>query len=113
MANTIGIKRAKLMRAWVKAQYGNNEEYYFYTLSEGVPDGTDLPTLLEDLQAGEYDAYIDETLAVYDYAEKKYAKDGYYYKGQVYQNPEVLFDLLEIHIPNTITKCTKISDIWG
>ena len=86
MKKTITAKRAELFREWVLATLANNEEYYFSTLSLGIPDGEDEDMVMDDLMSGFYDEDIDEMLEVYDYAKSRYAKDGYYVTGTLYYN---------------------------
>ena len=78
MKRTIAVKRAELFREWVLATLANNEEYYFSTLSLGIPDGESEDMVMDDLMSGFYDDDIDDTLEVYSRAKSRYSKDGYY-----------------------------------
>lgn len=62
MKRTIGVKRGETLKEWLSACFGNTEGYYTATLWEGIPDGDDIPTVLEDLQDGFYDDDIDDTI---------------------------------------------------
>ena len=86
MKRTIATKRAELFREWVLATLANNEEYYFSTLSLGIPDGEDEDMVMDDLECGFYDDDIDEMLEVYSIAKARYGKAGYYVNGKLYHN---------------------------
>lgn len=105
---TIGTKRAELFREWLCALYGNNESWYYRTLTLGVPDGDDMETVLEDLQDGLYDEGIDETLEMYRNCHKRYEKDGYYYKENLYASVDTILEILGIEIPVKILKSGPI-----
>lgn len=81
---TITQKRATLFREWLLATLGNDELYYFCTLVEGIPDGDDIETVLDDLAEGFYDDYLDEMIDLYLRAKKRYAKSGWYVNGQLF-----------------------------
>lgn len=104
MKKTIAVKRSELLREWILAQYGNNENYYYSTLSTGIADGETMESVLNDLQDGFYDDDINETLDMYSMARKRYGKDGYYFNGVLYETPEQLFSCLGIVIPDRILK---------
>lgn len=88
---TITQKRASLFREWLLATLGNDERYYLCTLVEGIPDGDDIETVLSDLEDGGYDDYLDEMLDLYLRARKRFAKDGWYVRGQlVFDEAEAL-----------------------
>ena len=84
MKRTIAVKRAELFREWVLATLANNEEYYFSTLSLGIPDGEDEDMVMDDLECGFYDDDIDEMLEVYSRAKFRYGSAGYYVNGKLY-----------------------------
>ena len=86
MKRTIAVKRAELFREWVLATLANNEEYYFSTLSLGIPDGEDEDMVMDDLMSGFYDDDIDEMMEVYSRAKARYGKDGFYVAGKLYNN---------------------------
>ena len=104
MKRTIATKRAKLFREWVLATLANNEEYYFSTLSLGIPDGDSEDVVFEDLMFGEYDDDIDETLEVYSRAKSRYGKDGYYVNGKLYDNETDALTAYGHTIPKRIYK---------
>lgn len=84
-------KRATLFREWLLATLGNDERYYCCTLVEGIPDGDDIETVLDDLAGGFYDDYLDEMIELYLRAKKRYAKSGWYVSGQlVFDESEAL-----------------------
>lgn len=88
---TITQKRASLFREWLLATLGNDERYYCCTLVEGIPDGDDIETVLDDLAGGFYDDYLDEMIELYLRAKKRYAKSGWYVNGQlVFDESEAL-----------------------
>lgn len=88
---TITQKRATLFREWLLATLGNDERYYCCTLVEGIPDGDDIETVLDDLAGGFYDDYLDEMIELYLRAKKRYAKSGWYVNGQlVFDESEAL-----------------------
>lgn len=108
MKRTIAVKRAELLKEWVLAQYGNNENYYYSTLLTGIPDGDALETVIEDLQDGFYDDDIDDTLDMYRRVRERYEKDGYYYRGRLYDNAESLLDAIGIKSLEKINKTETI-----
>lgn len=79
---TICNKRADILKEWLLALYANNESYYWATVTSGVPDGTDLEELLEDLMVGEYDYCIDDTLKMFKNVREKYAHFGWYFQDE-------------------------------
>ena len=105
MKRTIAVKRAELFREWVLATLANNEEYYFSTLSLGIPDGESEDMVFEDLMFGEYDDDIDEMLEVYSRAKSRYSKDGYYVNGKLYDNETDALKAYGRTIPKRIYKC--------
>ena len=104
MKRTIAVKRAELFREWVLATLANNEEYYFSTLSLGIPDGDSEDVVFEDLMFGEYDDEIDDTLEVYSRAKSRYSKDGYYVNGKLYDNETDALTAYGRTIPKRIHK---------
>ena len=104
MKRTIAVKRAELFREWVLATLANNEEYYFSTLSLGIPDGESEDIVFEDLMFGEYDDDIDDTLEVYSRAKSRYGKDGYYVNGKLYDNETDALKAYGRTIPERIHK---------
>ena len=112
MKRTITVKRAELLREWILAQYGNNENYYYSTLYTGIPDGDTIETVVEDLQTGFYDDDIDDRLDMYRRVRKRYEKDGYYLNGNLYETSEQLFDCLGIVIPDRILKNKNYSYLY-
>ena len=104
MKRTIAVKRAELLKEWVLAQFGNNENYYYSTLLTGIPDGDTSETVIEDLQDGFYDDDIDDVLDMYRRVRERYGKDGYYYRGRLYDNAESLFAAIGVKLPEKITK---------
>lgn len=109
MRKTIAVKRAELLREWMFAKFANDECYYDYTLMMGIPDGDSLSMVLEDLQDGFYDDYIDEIIGVYLRARKMYGEAGYYYNGNVYHNGLDCLDAAGYELPEKITKTGKYS----
>lgn len=104
MKRTVTVKRAELLKEWVIAQFGNNENYYYSTLLTGVPDGDTSETVIEDLQDGFYDDDIDDALDMYRRVRERYEKDGYYYRGRLYRKPESLLSAIGVQLPDKITK---------
>ena len=104
MKRTIAVKRAELFREWVLATLANNEEYYFSTLSLGIPDGEDEDMVMDDLMSGFYDDDIDDTLEVYSRAKARYGKDGYYVNGNLYDNETDALKAYGCSIPERIHK---------
>ena len=80
---TIAEKRAILYREWLLACLANDESYYDYTLSLGIPDGDTEEDVLWDLEGGWYDDDIDDTINVYFNAKKHYGFAGYYVREMV------------------------------
>lgn len=80
---TIAEKRAILYREWLLACLANDESYYDYTLSLGIPDGDTEEDVLWDLEGGWYDDDIDDTTNVYFNAKKYYGFAGYYVREMV------------------------------
>ena len=105
MKRTIAVKRAELFREWMLATLANNEEYYFSTLSLGIPDGESEGMVMEDLMCGEYDDDIDETLEVYSRAKSRYGSAGYYVNGKLYYNETDALTAYGCTIPERIHKC--------
>ena len=105
MKRTIAVKRAELFREWVLATLANNEEYYFSTLSLGIPDGDSEDVVFEDLMFGEYDDDIDDTLEVYSRAKSRYGRDGYYVNGKLYDNETDALKAYGRTIPERIHNC--------
>lgn len=104
MKRMITAKRAELFREWVLATLANNEEYYFSTLSLGIPDGDSEDMVIDDLMSGFYDDDIDDTLEVYSRAKTRYAKDGYYVNGKLYYNETDALKAYGCTIPERIHK---------
>lgn len=104
MKRTITVKRAELLKEWVLAQFGNNENYYYSTLYTGIPDGDTSETVIEDLQDGFYDDDMDDRLDMYCRVRERYEKDGYYYRGRLYDNAESLLAAIGVKLPEKITK---------
>ena len=104
MKRMITAKRAELFREWVLATLANNEEYYFSTLSLGIPDGEDEDMVMDDLMSGFYDDDIDDTLDVYSIAKSRYGKDGYYVNGKLYDNETDALTAYGHKIPEHIFK---------
>lgn len=104
MKRTIAVKRAELFREWVLATLANNEEYYFSTLSLGIPDGEDEDMVMDDLECGFYDDDIDEMLEVYSRAKSRYSKAGYYVNGKLYYNETDALTAYGHKIPEHIFK---------
>ena len=104
MKRMITAKRAELFREWVLATLANNEEYYFSTLSLGIPDGEDEDMVMDDLMSGFYDDDIDDTLEVYSIAKSRYGKDGYYVNGKLYDNETDALTAYGHKIPEHIFK---------
>ena len=105
MKRTIAVKRAELFREWVLATLANNEEYYFSTLSLGIPDGESEDMVMDDLMSGFYDDDIDDTLEVYSRAKSRYGKDGYYVNDNLYDNETDALKAYGCPIPKRIYKC--------
>ena len=104
MKRTIAVNRAELFREWVLATLANNEEYYFSTLSLGIPDGEDEDMVMADLMRGFYDDDIDEMLEVYSIAKSLYGKDGYYVHGKLYYDETDALTAYGRTIPKRIYK---------
>lgn len=104
MKRTITVKRAELLKEWVLAQFGNNENYYYSTLYTGIPDGDTSETVMEDLQDGFYDDDMDDMLYMYRRVRERYGKDGYYYRGRLCNNAESLLSAIGVQLPDRITK---------
>ena len=104
MKRMITAKRAELFREWVLATLANNEEYYFSTLSLGIPDGEDEDMVMDDLMSGFYDDDIDDTLEVYSIAKSRYGKDGYYVNGKLYDSETDALKAYGHKIPEHIFK---------
>ena len=104
MKRTIAVKRAELFREWVLATLANNEEYYFSTLSLGIPDGDSEDMAMDDLMSGFYDDDIDEMLEVYSRAKLWYGKDGYYVNDNLYDNETDALKAYGRTIPKRIYK---------
>ena len=104
MKRTIAVKRAELFREWVLATLANNEEYYFSTLSLGIPDGEDEDMVMDDLMSGFYDDDIDDALEVYSRAKARYGKDGYYVNNKLYDNETDALTAYGRTIPERIHK---------
>ena len=105
MKRTIAVKRAELFREWVLATLANNEEYYFSTLSLGIPDGEDEDMVMDDLMSGFYDDDIDDTLEVYSRAKSRYGKAGYYVNDKLYYDETDALTAYGRTIPKRIYKC--------
>ena len=104
MKRMITAKRAELFREWVLATLANNEEYYFSTLSLGIPDGEDEDMVMDDLMSGFYDDDIDDTLEVYSRAKSRYGSAGYYVNGKLYDNETDALTAYGHKIPEHIFK---------
>ena len=86
------------------AQFGNNENYYYSTLLTGIPDGDTSETVIKDLRDGFYDDGMDDVLDMYRRVRERYEKDGYYYRGQLYDDAESLLAVIGVKLPEKITK---------
>lgn len=96
-------KRALLFKSYIGCLYANNENAYYNTLVEGIPDGQTLDEVYEDIQHGEYDYDIDYLIeCVYGNELSKYAKDGFYVKGVVVNTLKKLFTELPFEVPDRI-----------
>lgn len=104
MKRTIAVKRAELLKEWVLAIFGNNQNYYHSTLYEGIPDCDTSETVIEDLQDGFYDDDMDDVLDMYRRVRERYGKDGYYYRGRLYKKPESLLSAIGVKLPDKIVK---------
>ena len=104
MKRMITAKRAELFREWVLATLANNEEYYFSTLSLGIPDGEDEDMVMDDLMSGFYDEDIDDTLEVYSRAKSRYGSAGYYVNGKLYYDETDALKAYGHKIPEHIFK---------
>ena len=104
MKRTIAVKRAELFREWVLATLANNEEYYFSTLSLGIPDGESEDMVMDDLMSGFYDDDIDDALDVYSRAKARYGKAGYYVNDKLYYNETDALKAYGRTIPKRIYK---------
>ena len=104
MKRMITAKRAELFREWVLATLANNEEYYFSTLSLGIPDGEDEDMVMDDLMSGFYDDDIDDTLEVYSRAKSRYGRAGYYVNSKLYYNETDALKAYGHKIPEHIFK---------
>lgn len=111
MKRTIAEKRAALLKEWVLARYGNNEAYYECTLYTGVPDGDTMEMVVDDLQDGWYDEEIDEMLAMYERASKRYGADGYYFNGIVIMDSEEFLRAAGYKLPDRIKKSGNYSEL--
>jgi hypothetical protein len=101
---TITQKRACLYREWLLATLANDEMYYCSTLALGIPDGDDEETVLDDLKDGFYDDDIDETIGVYLWAKKRYAKHGYYVNEKLFFTEDEALESAGYTIPDRIYK---------
>lgn len=104
MKRTIAVKRAELLKEWFRAKYANDEDYYYFTLVDGIPDGDTYETVMDDLKTGVYDDCIDEILACYNTAKRRYSFSGYYYNGNVYHSIDTLLDVIGRVLPDKIYK---------
>ena len=104
MKRMITAKRAELFREWVLATLANNEEYYFSTLSLGIPDGESDDMVMDDLMSGFYDDDIDDTLEVYSRAKSRYGSAGYYVNGKLYYDETDALKAYGHKIPEHIFK---------
>ena len=104
MNYTIANKRADLLKEWLMSTFSNDEDYYFSTLTWGIPDGDDYATVIEDLQEGFYDNVIDELLILYIKTRKRYGESGFYYNGNVYHNGIDCLNAAGYSLPIKITK---------
>lgn len=111
MERTIAVKRAELLKEWVLAQSGNNENYYYSTLFTGIPDGDPIETVVEDLKDGEYDEDIDDALDMYKRVRERYQKDGFPCNGHICHTPKEFFDSCGIDFPERITKTGDYSTL--
>lgn len=102
---TIAEKRAILYREWLLACLANDESYYDYTLSLGIPDGDTEENVLWDLEGGWYDDDIDDTINVYLNAKKHYGFAGYYVRERVIMDEDMaLYEANYENIPKRIYK---------
>lgn len=96
-------KRALLFKDYICCLYANNENAYYNTLLEGIPDGQTLREVYEDIQAGEYDWDIDYMInCIYENEISKYIKDGFSINKKVVRTRKALFRLIDFDIPDRI-----------
>lgn len=96
-------KRALLFRLYLGCLYANNENAYYNTLAEGIPDGEPLDNVMRDIQYGEYDDDIDYLIeCVYGNELSKYTKDGFYIDGEVVHTLKRLIAKLPFDVPDRI-----------
>lgn len=105
-------KRALLLREWLLAVHGNNQDYYYSTLFMGIPDGDDYETVKGDLEIGFYDDNIDGMVEIYTHRRRIYNSDGWYVEGVVYNNESDAVTAIEsymgIRLPSKIYKRTAL-----
>lgn len=101
---TIPEKRANVFNEWKLACYANNEDYYMATLWTGIPDGDTTETVLDDLHDGLYDDDLDDMIAMYRRLRKRYEKDGFYIKGNVYDTNKATLYLMSKDIWKDVIK---------
>lgn len=96
-------KRALMFKLYLGCLYANNENAYYNTLAEGIPDGEPLDSVMYDIQHGEYDDDIDYLIeCVYGNEYSKYAKDGFYIDGEVVHTLKGLIAKLPFDVPDRI-----------
>lgn len=100
MEKSIVQKRVDLYFEWLLALYANDETYYEVTLMDGIPDGDDPHTVMEDLNNGEYDDYIDDMIDLYARAKKRYGKHGWYVNEVLYKDEDKAIDAITKDIMN-------------
>lgn len=96
-------KRALLFKYYLGVLYANNENAYYNTIAEGIPDGQPLDVVIDDIQHGEYDSDIDYLIErVYGNELSKYTKDGFYIDGVVVHTLKQLIARLPFDVPDRI-----------
>lgn len=117
MKRTIAVKRVELLKEWLYAVYANNGCYYNATLAVCIPDGEELSEVMFDLQNGFYDDNIDSIINTYRRYRSRFGKDGYYYNGWVFNNPDDCLDAAGHIFPDRVLKNVEYNirvDVeWG
>ena len=107
MKRTIAVARVELLKEWLYSVYANNGCYYCATLATCIPDGEELPEVMSDLQDGFYDDDIDSMISTYRRCRSRFGKDGYYYNGWVFHDPDDCLDAAGYVFPDRILKNGK------
>lgn len=102
MKARITEKRALLLKEWILSMYGNDERYYMATLYDGIPDGDDYKTVMQDLQNGFYDDDIDDTLEMYHRAKSYYGRSGWFINGALVFDENKVLEMCGHAIPEKI-----------